>query len=144
MFLSFTLCDADAKEKISETYYVDINDDETIGKIVKGGICREGDTNTKFAIFKVEKRDPNIVMIVELTKVLEGNEENIDVNMEVITIDGLSAHAGRKELLDFINKLGYIDILLNIFDFPIPNQRSTLLDQSPGFGIVLAKIGHCE
>jgi len=36
---------------------------------------------------------------------VEGNEENIDVNMEVITIDGLSAHAGRKELLDFINRV---------------------------------------
>lgn len=34
----------------------------------------------------------------------EGNEETIDVNMDVITIDGLSAHAGRNELLNYANK----------------------------------------
>lgn len=34
----------------------------------------------------------------------EGKEENIDVNMDVITIDGLSAHAGRTELLEFANR----------------------------------------
>jgi predicted metal-dependent RNase len=36
---------------------------------------------------------------------VEENDENIEVNMDVITIDGLSAHAGRKELLDFINRV---------------------------------------
>ncbi len=33
-----------------------------------------------------------------------GKEEIIDVNFEVITIDGLSAHAGRNELLEFANR----------------------------------------
>jgi len=35
---------------------------------------------------------------------VEGNEEDIEVNLEVVTIDGMSAHAGRKELLDFANR----------------------------------------
>ena len=35
---------------------------------------------------------------------VEGNEELIDVNMDVITIDGLSAHAGRNELLEYANR----------------------------------------
>ncbi|MEK6952088.1 MAG: beta-CASP ribonuclease aCPSF1 [Nanoarchaeota archaeon] len=35
---------------------------------------------------------------------VEGNEENIEVNLEVITIDGLSAHAGRNELLEYANR----------------------------------------
>jgi hypothetical protein len=43
--------------------------------------------------------------IKTITMNVEGNDENIEVNMDVITIDGLSAHAGRKELLDFINRV---------------------------------------
>lgn len=35
---------------------------------------------------------------------VEGNEETIDINFEVVTIDGLSAHAGRTELLDYANR----------------------------------------
>lgn len=34
----------------------------------------------------------------------EGKEETIEVNMEVVTIDGLSAHAGRTELLEYTNR----------------------------------------
>ncbi|MDP2924919.1 MAG: beta-CASP ribonuclease aCPSF1 [Nanoarchaeota archaeon] len=34
----------------------------------------------------------------------EGRDEDIDVNLDVITIPGMTAHAGRKELLDFINR----------------------------------------
>lgn len=34
----------------------------------------------------------------------EGKEEIIDINMDVITIDGLSAHAGRNELLEYANR----------------------------------------
>ncbi|MFA5856137.1 MAG: beta-CASP ribonuclease aCPSF1 [Candidatus Pacearchaeota archaeon] len=36
---------------------------------------------------------------------LEGKEEDIQVNLDIITIDGLSAHAGRKELIDFVNRV---------------------------------------
>ena len=42
--------------------------------------------------------------IKQITMNIEGNEENIEVNMDVVTIDGLSAHAGRKELLEFSNR----------------------------------------
>jgi KH/beta-lactamase-domain protein len=35
----------------------------------------------------------------------EGKDEDIEVNLDVITIDGLSAHAGRKELIDFVNRV---------------------------------------
>ncbi|VVB78470.1 Ribonuclease J [uncultured archaeon] len=35
---------------------------------------------------------------------VEGREEDIDVNLDIVTIDGMSAHAGRKELLDFANR----------------------------------------
>ncbi len=35
----------------------------------------------------------------------EGNEEIIEVNLEVVTIDGLSAHAGRTELLNYSNRV---------------------------------------
>jgi len=34
----------------------------------------------------------------------EGNEELIDVNMKVVTIVGLTAHAGRNELLEYANR----------------------------------------
>lgn len=35
----------------------------------------------------------------------EGSDDIIDVNMQVVTIDGLTSHAGRNELLDFVNKI---------------------------------------
>ncbi len=35
---------------------------------------------------------------------IENNEEVIDVNMEVVTIAGLTAHAGRQELLEYTNR----------------------------------------
>ncbi len=35
---------------------------------------------------------------------VEGNEELIDVNLEIVTIAGLSAHAGRNELLEYANR----------------------------------------
>ncbi len=34
----------------------------------------------------------------------EGKEEIIDIEMEIVTIDGLSAHAGRDELLNYANR----------------------------------------
>src|SRR3990167_6136061 len=34
---------------------------------------------------------------------VEGRDELIDINLEVVTIDGLTAHAGRNELLKFAN-----------------------------------------
>jgi len=42
--------------------------------------------------------------IKTVTMNVEGKEENIEVKMEVITLKGFSAHAGRNELLDFVNK----------------------------------------
>jgi len=38
------------------------------------------------------------------TMSIEGKEEIIDINFDVVTIDGLSAHAGRNELLEFANR----------------------------------------
>ena len=35
---------------------------------------------------------------------VEGRDEMIDVNLSIITIPGLTAHAGRTELLDFVNR----------------------------------------
>jgi len=35
---------------------------------------------------------------------VDGKDEIIDVNMDIITIDGLTAHAGRNELLEFANR----------------------------------------
>jgi predicted metal-dependent RNase len=35
----------------------------------------------------------------------EGKEEVVPVNCDVVTIDGLTAHAGRNELLSFVNML---------------------------------------
>ncbi|MEK6820255.1 MAG: MBL fold metallo-hydrolase RNA specificity domain-containing protein, partial [Nanoarchaeota archaeon] len=42
--------------------------------------------------------------IKELKMTSEGKEEDIKVNMEVHTIDGLTAHSGRNQLLAFINR----------------------------------------
>ncbi len=42
--------------------------------------------------------------IKHVKMVVEGKEENIEVNMDIITIDGLTAHAGRNELLEFANR----------------------------------------
>jgi predicted metal-dependent RNase len=36
---------------------------------------------------------------------VDGHEENVDINMEIITIDGLSAHAGRNEIMAFFNNI---------------------------------------
>ncbi|MCX8194249.1 MAG: beta-CASP ribonuclease aCPSF1, partial [Candidatus Pacearchaeota archaeon] len=36
---------------------------------------------------------------------VDGKEEIVPVNMEVVTIDGLTGHAGRNELLNFVNNL---------------------------------------
>ncbi|MDD5741270.1 MAG: beta-CASP ribonuclease aCPSF1 [Candidatus Nanoarchaeia archaeon] len=35
---------------------------------------------------------------------IDGKEEIVEINMSVITIAGLTAHAGRNELLDFVNR----------------------------------------
>lgn len=43
--------------------------------------------------------------IKEIRMNVEGREENIKVNMEVDTIEGLSAHASRTELLSFFNNM---------------------------------------
>jgi predicted metal-dependent RNase len=36
---------------------------------------------------------------------VDNNEEIIDINMQVITISGLTTHAGRSELLDYANRV---------------------------------------
>jgi predicted metal-dependent RNase len=36
---------------------------------------------------------------------IEGKEEILEVNFKITTIPGLTAHAGRNELLDFISKV---------------------------------------
>ena len=35
---------------------------------------------------------------------VDGRDETVEINMEIITLDGFSAHAGRNELLDFMNR----------------------------------------
>ncbi len=35
---------------------------------------------------------------------IEGKEESIEVNLQIISITGLTAHAGRNELLEFVNR----------------------------------------
>jgi KH/beta-lactamase-domain protein len=42
--------------------------------------------------------------IKEVRMNVEGKEENIEIKMDVITINGLTAHAGRNELLEFVNR----------------------------------------
>ena len=43
---------------------------------------------------------------LEETKfIVEGKEENVKINMETVTISGLTGHAGRNELLSFTNTL---------------------------------------
>jgi len=42
--------------------------------------------------------------VKELKMLNEGKEEEVKVNLEVHTIDGLTAHSGRNQLLAFINK----------------------------------------
>ncbi len=37
--------------------------------------------------------------------IVEGHEETVDINLEVHTIPGLTAHAGRNEILNFFNRL---------------------------------------
>ena len=41
----------------------------------------------------------------ETRMIVEGKEEKITVNMEVNTIIGLTAHAGRNEILSFFNNM---------------------------------------
>jgi predicted metal-dependent RNase len=35
---------------------------------------------------------------------VEGEDEIVEINLEVVTIDGLSAHAGRSELIEYSNR----------------------------------------
>jgi len=35
---------------------------------------------------------------------IDGNDEMVEINMEVVSITGLTAHAGRNELLEFVNR----------------------------------------
>lgn len=46
--------------------------------------------------------------IKEVKFQVEDKEENVKVDMEIVTIDGLSGHAGRSELLNFVNTLSPI------------------------------------
>ena len=41
----------------------------------------------------------------ETTMEVDGREEKVDINLEVNTIKGLSAHAGRNELMSFFNNM---------------------------------------
>ncbi|MDP3991976.1 MAG: MBL fold metallo-hydrolase RNA specificity domain-containing protein, partial [Nanoarchaeota archaeon] len=43
--------------------------------------------------------------ITETRMTVEGHEENVKINMEVNTIAGLSAHAGRNEIISFFNNM---------------------------------------
>ena len=43
--------------------------------------------------------------IKETRMMVEGKEETIKINMEVFTLSGLSAHAGRNELISFFNNM---------------------------------------
>ncbi|MBU4069543.1 MAG: beta-CASP ribonuclease aCPSF1 [Nanoarchaeota archaeon] len=43
--------------------------------------------------------------ITQTKMMVDGKEEIVDVNLEVHTIDGLTAHAGRNELLSFFNNI---------------------------------------
>ncbi|MBW6442520.1 beta-CASP ribonuclease aCPSF1 [Patescibacteria group bacterium] len=43
--------------------------------------------------------------IKETKMIVDGREENVEVNLEILTIPGLSAHAGRNELMSFFNNL---------------------------------------
>ena len=43
---------------------------------------------------------------LKVTKMMvDGREEIVDLNLEVHTIDGLSAHAGRNEIMAFFNNM---------------------------------------
>lgn len=41
----------------------------------------------------------------ETKMMVEGKEENVKINMEINTIEGLSAHAGRNEIISFFNNM---------------------------------------
>ena len=41
----------------------------------------------------------------ETKMIVDGHEEDVNINMEVVTIDGLSAHAGRNEIMAFFNNI---------------------------------------
>ncbi|MDP3991984.1 MAG: MBL fold metallo-hydrolase RNA specificity domain-containing protein, partial [Nanoarchaeota archaeon] len=43
--------------------------------------------------------------ITETRMTVEGHDENVKINMEVNTITGLSAHAGRNEIISFFNNM---------------------------------------
>ena len=43
--------------------------------------------------------------IKETKMIVDGKEENVQVNLEVDTIDGLTAHAGRNEILNYFNNM---------------------------------------
>ena len=43
--------------------------------------------------------------IAETKMIVEGREEQVQINLEVNTIDGLTAHSGRNEILSFFNNM---------------------------------------
>jgi uncharacterized protein len=43
--------------------------------------------------------------IKQIKMQVEGKEEIIDINIEIVSISGLTAHAGRSELLEFVNRI---------------------------------------
>jgi uncharacterized protein len=43
--------------------------------------------------------------IKQIKMQVEGKEEIIDINLEIVSISGLTAHAGRSELLEFVNRI---------------------------------------
>jgi len=42
--------------------------------------------------------------IQQISMNVEGKEELVNVNMEIVTIDGMTGHAGRQELLEYANR----------------------------------------
>jgi KH/beta-lactamase-domain protein len=42
--------------------------------------------------------------VKQVKMIVDGQEETIDVEMDVVTVEGMTAHAGRNELLEFANR----------------------------------------
>jgi hypothetical protein len=43
--------------------------------------------------------------IKQVRMIVDGREENVEINLEVETIDGLTAHSGRNEIISFFNNI---------------------------------------
>ncbi|KAL0485423.1 dedicator of cytokinesis protein [Acrasis kona] len=94
VFLTICLFDIAAKKRISENFYVDTNTDEIMTDIPT--FSREKSVRVKRAVFNVSRRSADVVLFIQVSKILQGDEDSS--TKAYTSIDSLKQEADVKKV----------------------------------------------